>query len=322
MKCKAIINACAPAFRDRVAEIAAFLETHRQIIGHDPDNNEALIFYPADMSPEIASQELPFQNTRLLKIKHYQPEVMLQVLEELEKDNPDDLYLFTGDLTGSELAVRYGRRINGSSLVAVEKLDRNDKGLVGIKKVYSGNLEGSFLFSKKPYCIALARGLDKTYTKKPEITDSIINLDYSNLEGNPNLVSYRETLFENEQTLERAPFIIAVGRGAGSRAEIKRLEDVALKIGAELGVSRPVVMNAWAPLNRLLGASGKVVSPEVCLVLAVSGAPPFYYGIEKSKVIIAVNSDQQAPIMKAADVIIVDDYRGIIDALAELTVKG
>lgn len=321
MKCKAVINACTPAFPDRVAEIAAFLETHQQIIGQDPENTEALIFYPAEMSPEKVLEELPFQNTHLLRIKHYQPEVILVALEELEKGNPADLYLFTGDLTGSELSVRFARRMNGSSLVAVEKLARHDEGLVGIKKVYSGNLEGSFLFGRKPYCIALARGLDKSLTKRPKIADSITSQDYSNIAGNPNLISYHETLFESEQTLERAPFIIAVGRGAGSQAELKRLEDIALKIGAELGVSRPVVMNAWAPLNRLIGASGKVVAPEVCLVMAVSGSQPFYYGIEKSKVIIAVNIDKQAPIMKAADVVIVDDYRKIIDALAELIVK-
>jgi electron transfer flavoprotein alpha subunit len=318
MRCKVVVNACAPAFPDRAAEIATFLENHQQVINHSFENTEALIFHPEEILPVKVLEELPFQNTRLIKIKHYQPEAILAVLVEIEKDNPADMYLFTADLAGSELAVRFAGRMNGSSLVAVEKLSRQNEGLVGIKKVYSGNLEGTFLFCRKPYCIALARGLDKTPTKRPETTGSIINQDYSSIEGNPKLVSYHETLFENEQTLERAPFIIAAGRGAGSQAEIKRLEDIAFKIGAELGVSRPVVMNAWAPLSRLLGASGKVVAPEICLVIGASGSPPFYYGIEKSKLIIAVNTDEHAPIMKAADVIIVADYREIINALKTL----
>jgi electron transfer flavoprotein alpha subunit len=321
MKCKVIVNACAPAFPDRVAEIIAFLESHKQIINHSLENTETLIFYPEEVLPEKAMEELPFQNTRLIKIKHYQPEVILAVLVEMEKDDPADMYLFTSDLSGSELAVRFAKRMNGSSLAAVEKLYRQNEGLVGIKKVYGGNLEGTFLFGKKPYCIALARGLDKTYKKSHKTTGSINILDYSNITGNPNLVKYSETHFESEQTLERAPFVIAVGRGAGSAGEIKRLEEIALRMGAELGFSRPVVMNAWAPLNRLIGASGKIIAPEVCLVLAASGSPPFYYGLEKSKIIIAVNTDHQAPIMKTADVVIVDDYREIIDALVKIVAE-
>jgi electron transfer flavoprotein alpha subunit len=83
-----------------------------------------------------------------------------------------------------------------------------------------------------------------------------------------------------------------------------------------------VALSAWAPLNRLVGVSGAITKPEVCIAAAVSGAPAFYAGITHSKKIIALNSDDQAPITKAADVVIVDDYKTIIDALVKVILEA
>ena len=82
-----------------------------------------------------------------------------------------------------------------------------------------------------------------------------------------------------------------------------------------VAVSRPAAMNAWKPMNRLIGVSGAMVGPEVCITAGVSGAAAFYAGIEKSKFIVAINTDEKAPIMKMADVAIVDDFLPIMEEL-------
>jgi electron transfer flavoprotein alpha subunit len=87
--------------------------------------------------------------------------------------------------------------------------------------------------------------------------------------------------------------------------------------GGEVGVSRPAAMNAWAPMERLIGVSGAMVAPEICITAGVSGAAAFYSGIEKSRFIVAVNTDEKAPIMKKADVAIVDDFVPVLEALGK-----
>ncbi len=318
VKCKAIINACSPACSDRAGEIVAFLKAHSHIIDSGNHPVEALVFYAEGLSGKDLAGYWPFQSISLIKIKHYQPETILAALQELEEGSPADLYLFSGDMAGNELSVRFASRLKGSSLVAVEKLAGQEDALIGMKKVYSGNLGGSFLFKKKPYCLSLARGMEKISPDRTAGNTAVTLLDYSTETGNPALIHHWETSAKEQQPLDKARFIFAVGRGAGSSSELERLETIAGQMGAALGVSRPVAMNAWAPLNRLIGTSGKVVTPEICLCLAVSGSPPFYFGIEKSKIIVAINTDEHAPLIKAADLAIIDDYKEVIHSLVQM----
>ncbi len=320
MKSKVMINACSPAFLSRAEEAASFLQTHRSTIDSSTETGEAVVFYTDENIKNKITSSLPFRVIRLVKIKHYQPELVLDILTEFEKNSPADIYIFPGDLSGNELAVRFAWRLKGSSLVAVEKIEANEGKLSGTKKVYSGNLRGSFLFQRKPYCFSLAKGMNRLDLALPEDQKTISSHEYSAKPCDSPITEYLVTPSspESEARLEKANFVIAAGRGSGSGEEISRLKDIARELGAELGVSRPVVMNAWAPIDRLIGASGSVVSPDICLALAVSGSPPFYYGIEKSKKIIAVNNDDDVPIIKAADLAIVDDYKKVIDALLKV----
>ncbi len=318
MKYKAIINACSPAYKARSEEIAYFIKANRSVIGNAYEADEAVVFYNDEHTGAEIESCLPFKTISMVKIKHYQPELILNILEESECDSPAEIYIFSGDLAGNELAARFAWRFNGSSLVAVENITKEEDLFIGRKKVYSGNLHGSFLFRKKPYCFSLARGLKRLETDMDAEKKYLTFHDYSSTAPGAYLDNYMESPKEEENKLESASFVIATGRGTGSSKEISRLQNIARELGAEFGVSRPVVMNAWAPLDRLIGASGAVIGPEVCLALAVSGSPPFYYGIEKSKIIIAVNRDEHAPILKAADIVIIDDYKIVIDTLFKL----
>lgn len=318
MKYKVIINACSPSYKARAEEILSFLQEHHLTSGNAAGYNEAIVFYAEEQKAEDIINRLPFKTFKMVRIKHYQPEIILTILQELEIGSPAQIYIFPGDSSGNELAVRFAWRLNGSSLVAVEKITIQDNALVGIKKVYSGNLRGAFIFNYKPYCFSLARGMSRFEADIPVEKKNYTFHDYSSKTFSLQPHDYLESPKEEENKLDKSSFIIAAGRGTGNSMEISRLHNIARELGAELGVSRPVVMNAWAPLDQLLGASGAVVSPEVCLTLAVSGSPPFYYGIEKSKTIIAVNHDEHAPILKAADIVIIDDYKKVIDTLIKL----
>ena len=119
-----------------------------------------------------------------------------------------------------------------------------------------------------------------------------------------------------------ADMVLVAGQGVKSRENIEILERIAHNLGAGLGASRPVVMAAWVDMNRLVGASGSVISPKVCLALGVSGAGMFNAGIERAEFIAAVNTDKDAPIFKIADVGIVDDCMAVLEELEKLILSS
>ena len=89
-------------------------------------------------------------------------------------------------------------------------------------------------------------------------------------------------------------------------------------MGATFGVTRPVAMNAWAPMDRLIGVSGARTAPALCIVAGASGAPAFYWGIEEAGLIIAIDIDEHAPIVSEADLVLLDDAVAVLEELAAI----
>ena len=108
--------------------------------------------------------------------------------------------------------------------------------------------------------------------------------------------------------LSSAQIIVSVGRGIGSKENIKYAEELANALGAALGGSRPVTSElGWLPEDRQIGLSGLKVKPKLYIALGISGQPQHLAGIKDSKIIVAVNTDKNAPIVENADYIIVGD---------------
>ncbi|MGL4392029.1 MAG: FAD-binding protein [Fusobacteriaceae bacterium] len=115
--------------------------------------------------------------------------------------------------------------------------------------------------------------------------------------------------------------IIAVGQGISEKENLGEINKLATYIHAKVCGSRPVIMNAWLEMEKLIGVSGVIVSPAICFVLGASGMGAFKVGIEKSKKIIAINIDAKSPIFKIADIGIVNDFKLVTDDLLKLIEK-
>lgn len=116
-------------------------------------------------------------------------------------------------------------------------------------------------------------------------------------------------------SLENTDFLLAVGRGIKSARGAASASEHAQRLGAALGATRPVVMSAWLPMEKLVGVSGSLTSPKVALVCGAGGSPAFYSGIEQARTIIAINTDPAAPIMKKSDLAIVGDWNEVLTVL-------
>jgi electron transfer flavoprotein alpha subunit len=117
--------------------------------------------------------------------------------------------------------------------------------------------------------------------------------------------------------LEAAPIVVAAGRGMGSIDQMALVEELAGLLGAAVGATRAIVDADWVPYSRQVGQTGKTVKPDVYLACGLSGAMQHLVGMKDSKVIIAINKDEEAPIFGVSDLGVVGDVHKVLPKLVE-----
>jgi electron transfer flavoprotein alpha subunit len=123
--------------------------------------------------------------------------------------------------------------------------------------------------------------------------------------------------------LEDADVVVSAGRGIKKKEDLKLAEDLAKALGGQVGCTRPIAADLkWLGDAHWIGLSGHEVKPKAYIGLGVSGQIQHVAGMRGSKLIIAINKDEEAPLVKISDYAIVDDLYKVVPALINELKKG
>lgn len=242
------------------------------------------------------------------------PDVAEQVLDVLVVQwslTPADILIFPAGPLGDELATRLALRLHGGSLCQVQTLEALE-GLVN-KSHWGNALKATLHVTARPLCISL--------TRESELSASGSNL--------PAMAEYRivptarPDWLESAESIEcvtahpllQAGCVLVVGLGR-SDVGADKIAVLGQALGAEVGYSRARVMNGGFDAERVIGISGHLLAPDICIVAGASGAAALMAGVRHSRFVVAINSDAGAPVFSQADVGIVDDWLPVLVALA------
>lgn len=252
-------------------------------------------------------------------LAEYQTDAYVAVMEKVVKQVMPRILLLGQTSVGRDLAPMLAFRLDTTATLDCVGLaiDPDTKLLQRIKPVYGGNALATFTSDS---CPQIATVRDKVMSAPEPVLKQgeVITLD-----AGPDPSAIRARLLkrvkedEGGVRLEDAQVIISGGRGIGSAEGFTQLQELAALLKGAVGASRPACDYGWLAPNRQVGITGKIVSPDLYIAIALSGSIQHLSGCAQSKSIVAINTDPEAFIFKQADYGVIGDWKKVVPAFRD-----
>lgn len=251
-----------------------------------------------------------------------------RAIEELCKAKTPEIFLIGATIEGRSIAPLISSALDTGLTADCTKLEitdfKDEKKLAATRPTFGGQLMATILCKKLPQMATVRPSVlqrnEEIYKEEGEFEEFTPNLDDFN--ESIRLLGAEINKNKLSSELENAQIIVAGGKGLKTEENFEKLKKFAKLIGAAAAGSRGAVDMGLIEKDYQIGQTGKTVSPKVYMAFGISGAIHHIAGIENSKKIIAINTDENAPIFQNADVKIVQDAAKILDELIEKLEKA
>jgi electron transfer flavoprotein alpha subunit len=267
----------------------------------------------------VAGELARFVDTVVIAAQgEYEPETCLNALTHLccGELSPRAV-LLANDTYSQEITPRLAHRLGGSAVGDGVELHIDGDALRVSRQVYGGKAQAVIELKRKPAVVWLrARSFSAANPRAAagEIRQAVLDLPADTRTR----IIERKREASGEARLEEARVIVSGGRGIGGPEPFEmELKPLAELMGAQMAASRAACDAGWVPPTWQVGQTGKKVTPDLYLAIAITGASQHMAGISEAKNIAAINTDPDAPIFKHCRFGIVEDYRKVVPLLRE-----
>lgn len=245
-------------------------------------------------------------------------QVFTDVLAKAVRQVGADTIIFSHNVDGKAIAPRLSAKLKAGLVAgAVSLPDTGNGGFVVKKNVFSGKAFAHVAVNTPIKIISLnANAYKVTETGG---TAEVVSLDLP--VGDRKVTVTAVNKLSGELPLTEAELVVSGGRGLKGPENWHLVEDLAKALGAATACSRPVADSHWRPHHEHVGQTGIAISPNLYIALGISGSIQHLAGVNRSKVIVVINKDPEAPFFKAADYGIVGDVFEVVPRITEAVKK-
>lgn len=247
----------------------------------------------------------------------FDAQVYTKVMEQVAQQTGAKVIVFPNNSTGKAVAPRLSVRLKAGLVSGAVALPDTTNGFAVRKNVFSGKAYANVTVSTDIKIITL----NPNAFTVVETEGSAEIIPFNATVDAPKIKVTGATKTSSKVTLTEADVVVSAGRGLKGPENWKMVEELADALGAALACSRPVADAHWRPHNEHVGQTGIAIAPNLYIAIGISGAIQHLAGVNRSKTIVVINKDAEAPFFKAADYGIVGDAFEVVPKMVEAVKK-
>lgn len=244
-------------------------------------------------------------------------QVFTKVIAEAVTATGADIVIFSNNLVGKAVAPRLSVRLKAGLVTGAVALPDTSNGFVVKKNVFSGKAFANVSINTPIKIISLNPNAYAVSTQEGTAEISALNIS----PGAAKVTVTATNKVKGEVPLTEAEIVVSGGRGLKGPENWGLVTDLAKVLGAATACSRPVADIHWRPHHEHVGQTGIAIAPNLYIAIGISGAIQHLAGVNRSKTIVVINKDPEAPFFKAADYGIVGDAFEVVPKITEAIKK-
>ncbi|MDA3614409.1 electron transfer flavoprotein subunit alpha/FixB family protein [Polluticaenibacter yanchengensis] len=249
----------------------------------------------------------------------FDAQVYTTVIAEVATQQNANVIIFSHNANGKAVAPRLSVRLKAGLVAGAVALPDTSNGFIVKKSVFSGKAFANVAVNTAVKIVSLnpnAYGLKASGSGDVAVENISVTVPAAKVK-----VTGKSTAAPGEVPLSEASLVVSGGRGLKGPENWGIVTDLAHALGAATACSRPVADAHWRPHNEHVGQTGGAISPNLYIAIGISGAIQHLAGVNRSKYIVVINKDPEAPFFKAADYGIVGDAFEIVPKITEAVKK-